>query len=235
VSRRALLLTAITVAACADLTETDAGVGSLTIRLPSPAEIEVDQTIQMTAVVRSGSGDTLDAPVVWLGLDSTMAVDSMVGLVTGRFAGSGRLVARALDFYSNIVTFKVVPRADTVVRVSADTQTVAGADSLSKDLVVRVDGGSPAVPISGRRTIYDIIAPVFTDTAARTVEFQSGGLQATPLTSTTGTPLPAPKLRRISGRASPDSAVVLVRVYRPAGGAAVPGSGQRFIVRFAKP
>jgi hypothetical protein len=223
------------VAACADLTETDGGVGSLTMLLPSPAEIEVDQTIQLTAVARSGSGDTLDVPVVWLGLDSTLSVDSTTGLATGRFTGTGRVVARASDFYSNVVTFKILPRVDTVVRVSADTQTVAAADSLSRELSVRLDGGVPVAPVGGRRIIYDIIVPVFTDTAARTVEFQSGGLRSTPSTGTTGTPLPVPKLRRIAGRVAPDSAVVTIRVYRPAGGPAVPGSGQRFLVRFAKP
>jgi hypothetical protein len=235
VSARTALLAALTVAACADLTETEGGVGSLTLLLPSPAEIEVDQTIELAAVARSGSGDTLDTPVVWHGLDSTLTVDSATGLATGRFTGTGRVVARAIDFYSNVVTFKVLARVDTVVRVSADTQTVAAADSLSRELSVRLDGGVPVAPVSGRRIIYDILAPVFTDTSARTVEFQSGGLRATPQTGTAGTPVPIPKLRRIAGRVAPDSAIVVIRAYRPAGGSAVPGSGQRFIVRFAKP
>lgn len=234
-SRGAIVLAAIAVASCAALTETDGGVGSLTILVPAPAEIEVDQTVQLRAAAQSGSGDTLDVPVVWLGLDSTLAVDSTAGRITGRFTGSGRVVARAADFYSNVVTFTVLARADTVIRVSADTQTVAAADSLSKDLVVRVEGGTPSAPLNGRRIIYDIVSPLFADTSARTVEFQSGGLQATPTTTTTGSPVQSPKLRRIAGRPAPDSAVVAVNVYRPAGGAAVPGSGQRFVVRFATP
>ena len=233
--RRPALIAAITLAACADLTESEGGVGSLTVFVPSPAEIEVDQAVQLQAVARSGSGDTLDIPVVWLGLDSTLAVDSTSGLITGRFTGSGRLVARAADFYSEIVTFTVLARVDTVIQVGADTQTVAAADSLSTELTVRLEGGSPAAPVSGRRIVYDIVAPVFADTAARTVEFQSGGLQARPSSTTTGSPQPAPVLRRIAGRTAPDSAVVVVNVYRPAGGGAVPGSGQQFIVRFATP
>lgn len=234
-NRRAVLLAAGLLAACADLTETEAGIGSLTLVLPSPAEIEVDQTVQLQAVVRSGSGDSLDVPVVWLGLDSTLAVDSTSGRITGRFTGSGRLVARASDLYSNIVTFTVLARVDTVIRVSADTQTVAATDSLSKEMTVRLEGGAPAAPVSGRRVVYDIVSPVFADTAARTVEFQSGGLQARPTTAGTGGPLPAPKLRRIAGRAAPDSAIVVVNVYRPSGGGTAPGSGQRFTVRFATP
>lgn len=234
-NRRAVLLAAGLLAACADLTETEAGIGSLTLVLPSPAEIEVDQTVQLQAAVRSGSGDSLDVPVIWLGLDSTLAVDSTSGLITGRFTGSGRLVARATDLYSSIVTFAVLARVDTVIQVSADTQTVAAADSLSKELTVRLEGGAPAAPVGGRRIVYDIVSPVFSDTAARTVEFQSGGLQARPTTTSTGGPLPAPKLRRIAGRVAPDSATVVVNVYRPAGGGTVPGSGQRFTVRFATP
>ncbi len=234
-SRRAVLLAAGLLAACADLTETEAGVGSLTLVLPSPTEIEVDQTVQLRAVARSGSGDSLDVPVVWLGLDSTLAVDSTSGRITGRFTGSGRLVARATDLYSSIVTFTVLARADTVIRVSPDTQTVAAADSLSTELSVRLEGGDPAAPVGGRRIVYDIVSPVFADTATRTVEFQSGGLQALPTTSSTGSPLPAPKLRRIAGRVAPDSAIVAVNVYRPSGGGTVPGSGQRFTVRFATP
>ncbi|HEX9165266.1 MAG TPA: hypothetical protein VF862_05115 [Gemmatimonadales bacterium] len=233
--RRTALVAAVTLAACADLTESEGGVGSLTVFVPSPAEIEVDQTVQLQAVARSGSGDTLDLPVVWLGLDSTLAVDSTSGRITGRFSGSGRLVARAADFYSDIVTFTVLARVDTVIRVGADTQTVAAADSLSTELTVRLEGGSPAAPVGGRRIVYDIVSPVFADTAARTVEFQSGGLQARPSSASTGSPQPAPVLRRIAGRTAPDSAVVVVNVYRPAGGGAVPGSGQQFIVRFATP
>jgi hypothetical protein len=89
--------------------------------------------------------------------------------------------------------------------------------------------------VGSRRVVYQIVAPVFADTAARTVEFRSGGLLASVLTSSQGTPIQSPRLRRLGGRTAPDSAIVAVSVYRPAGGPSVPGSGLRFIVRFANP
>lgn len=221
-------------AACAGLTETDGGVGSLAIRLPSPAEIEVGQTIPLGAVVQNGDGDTLATPVLWRVLDTTAVIDSITGALTGVRPGTARVVARALDLYSTTVSFTVVARADTLVRVSNATLTVGAADSVSPDLSARLDAGTPRTPVAGRQMVYRVVGPVFADPAQRTVEFQAGGLVAVPRSASTGTPQPMPRLRRMPGRTAPDSAIVEVAAYRPAGGPAVPGSGLRFIVRFAR-
>lgn len=226
---------ALTLAACAGLTETDGGIGSLTLALPSPAELEVGQQVLIRAVVQSGNGDTLDVPVVWRVLDSTATMDSATGGLTGVAPGAARVVARALDLYSQTVTFTVVPRVDTVVRVSPAVLTVGATASESPDLSARLEAGMPRAPVAGRRLVYTVVSPTFADTAQRTLEFQAGGLVAVPRSSTLGTPQPMPRLRRLEGRKAPDSAIVEVTAYRPAGGPAVPGSGFRFIVRFATP
>jgi len=50
-------------------------------------------------------------------------------------------------------------------------------------------------------------------------------------TGTDGSPATAVTLNRVTGQSSPDSAIVTVAAAT-ATGAIVPGSGQRFIVRF---
>lgn len=229
------LALALVLAACAGLTETDGGVGSITLALPSPAELEVGQEITLLAVVRRGDGDTLDTPVIWRVLDPTATMDTLTGRLTGVAPGTARVVARALDLYSSTATFTVVPRADTVVRVSPAIMTVGPADSLSPDLSTRVEAGTPRVPVAGRRLVYSLISPTVPDTTQRPVEFQGGGVITVPRSSGAGTPQPMPRLRRIPGRKAPDSAIVAVSAYRPSGGSAVPGSGLRFIIRFTAP
>jgi hypothetical protein len=82
--------------------------------------------------------------------------------------------------------------------------------------------------------VYQVTLPAFANADDRTVEFENAALTITPTTSSTGSPFPAPKLRKRSGSTPPDSAVVEVNVYRPSG-PAIPGSPLRFTVRFARP
>lgn len=232
---RAGLLWLAGLAACSSLTETDGGVGAVVVLVPSPAEVEVGQSIQLRAVALDGNLDTLDVPILWLALDTTITVDSLTGILTGRTGGqTGRVIARAADLYSSEVKFAVLARADTVVRVSPDTQTVASTATISTELVVRLDGGDPPAPVSGRRVVYQIVDPVFATVEDRTVEFQSGTLVLTAVTGQQGTP-PGVRVQKRAGVAPPDSAIVEASSYRPAGGGPIPGSGLRFIVRFQKP
>jgi hypothetical protein len=82
--------------------------------------------------------------------------------------------------------------------------------------------------------VYQVTFPAFATADDRTVEFENSSLTITPTTSSTGSPLPGPKLRKRAGATPPDSAVVEANVYRPSG-PAIPGSPVRFIVRFARP
>jgi hypothetical protein len=224
-------------AACSSITETPGGVGSIQVFTPYPPEVEVGQTIKLRAVALSGSGDSLTTvPIYWRRLDTTIAVDSVQGLLTGLIGGQkGRVIARAIDLYSKTDTFTVLARVDTVIRVASDTQTVAAGGTTSTELTVRLEGGIPPVPAAGRRVVYTVILPVFASADDRSVEFSNSALQITATTGTSGTPSPSVKLRLVAGRAPPDSAVVSVTVPRPGGTETAPGSGQVFVIRFAKP
>jgi hypothetical protein len=76
--------------------------------------------------------------------------------------------------------------------------------------------------------IYTVTSPP--DVGLHTVELPGGVLADTVLTGTDGA-VSSVTLIRVNGTTQPDTAIVEVRAVR-ASGAAVPGSGQRFIVLF---
>ena len=219
-------------AACSKLSTTEGGIGSVEIALPSPAEVEVGGTLQLTAVARGSDGETLDVPIYWRALDTTLAVDSVGGVLTGINGGTtGRVVARAVDLYSAIATFNVLNAADTLVRLGDSVVTVAPGETESPPLEVRVDVGDPPAPVDKRRVTFEVISPVFATFGDRTIEFPNGQLSQNFNTLPTGSPSPAATLRRRAGMTAPDTAVVRVSIFRPGGGT-VPGSGQLFLVLF---
>lgn len=221
-------------AACSNLATTDGGVASVEIVIPSPAEVEAGGTIQLIGVARGSDGEPLEVPIYWRALDTTIAVDSVAGLLSGVQGGAtGRVVARAVDLYSTIATFTVLKAADTLIRVGDSALTVPAATTASPTLSVRVEGGDPPAAVDRRRVTFELISPAFATPEDRTVEFLGGLLATSVVTSTNGAPSPAVTLNRREGRTAPDTAVVQVSVYRPGGGT-VAGSGQRFIVLFAR-
>ena len=223
---------AILLAACSDFTTTEGGIARLDVATPIPAELEVGGAITLRAAALDENGDTLDIPIYWRGLDTTLIVDSVEGRVIGRTAGeTGRVVARAIDLYSNVITFSILRQVDTVIRVSDSSVTVALGETASPELVARVEAGDPRAPVQGRRLTYEVIQPVFGSLDDRTVEFAGGVLAISPRSSAQGTPEQPVTLRRRSGRTQPDTAVVDVNVYRP-DGTIVAGSGFRFYVLF---
>lgn len=223
----------VLLAACSNLATTEGGVASIEILLPSPAEVEAGGTIQLVGVARGSDGAPLDVPIYWRALDTTIAVDSVEGLLTGIEAGkTGKVVARAVDLYSAIATFTVVAHADTLIRLGDSVVTVPAGTAASPPLNVRVEGGDPPAPVDRRRVTFEVIAPVFATPGDRTVEFTGGLLATSVLTTTTGQPSPPVTLNRRTGYTAPDTAVVRVSVFRPGGGT-VPGSGQHFLVLFA--
>lgn len=217
---------------CSDFTTTEAGVARLDVLAPVPAEVEVAQSVVLRAVALGAEGDTLDIPIYWRALDTTLAVDSVAGRVTGLTAGqTGRVVARAADLYSAIITFSVLNGADTLVRVADSSLTVAAGETASAELAVRVEAGDPPMPVQGRRITFELVHPAFPTAEDRSVEFAGGLLAIAPRSSALGTPEQPVTLRRRSGRAQPDTAIVQVSVYRP-DGTSLPGSGLRFYILF---
>lgn len=220
---------------CSNITATSDGVATLLLEIPFPAQVEVGETIGLTATPLDANGEVLPVPVYWIALDTTIAVDSVAGQLTGIIAGkTGGLVARTGDLYSSTVTFSVLERADTLVQVTPAVDTVEIGELESVELTVRLDGGDPQEPLSGRVIVYQVIFPVFGAPEDRTVDLTGEGLVQVAKTTSTGSTLPAMHLRRRGGHAAPDSAVVTASAWRP-GGEIIPGSGVRFIVRFVNP
>lgn len=221
-------------AACSSLSTTEGGIASVTIELPSPAEVEVGGTVQLRAVARGTDGEVLDVPVYWRALDTTLAVDSAGGVLTGLRGGTtGRVVARAVDLYSAIATFNVLNAADTLIRIGDSVITVPTSETASPPLGVQVEAGEPRAPVDKRRVTFEVISPVFPAFGDRTIEFPNGQLAQNFLTTTSGSPSPAATLVRRSGITAPDTAVVRVSIFRP-DGSVVPGSGQLFLVLFPR-
>jgi hypothetical protein len=196
---------ALTVAAgCSTLTD-QGGVVGLQIRTPRVPVIEVGQTTV------------------------TLTSD---GRLTGRTGGqTARVQAQAGSLVSDFVTFTVNPRPDTVVITGDSILTVASSAATSAPLLASLQSLNPAEPLSGRVLTYIITAPAFADPSQRTVELPGGVLTLAATTGADGTPESSVVVSRVSGRTAPDSSIVTVSATT-ATGAVVPGSGQRFIVRF---
>jgi hypothetical protein len=215
---------------CSGLTE-EGGVAGLEIFVPRPAEIEVGQTITLMARALDGSGNDVDAPIVWRTPDTTLIVTTD-GQITGRTgASTGRVQAQAGALASDFVTFTVRPRPDTLVLSPDSVLTVAPDASASPALVATLRSLAPDQPVTGGTIVYTVTSPVFADLAGRTIELNGGVLTLAATTGSDGTPATPVVLARIAGQTAPAVAFVTVSAAT-ATGAPVPGSGQRFRVEF---
>lgn len=215
---------------CSNLTE-EGGISGLELRIPRPAAVEVGQTIQLGARPFDRQGDSVGAPVTWLTPDTTVVLTTE-GQLTGRTGGtSARVQAQAGAIVSDFVIFAVNPRPDTLVLTGDSVLTVAAGDAASAPLLASLRSFDPPEPLGGRVITYSVTEPVFADPALPTVELPGGVLTLAAPTGADGAPSPAVTVSRVAGQASPDSAIVTIAAAT-ATGAAVPGSGQRFIIRF---
>jgi len=231
--RAYLCLTAVLLA-CSNITESN-GVISLEVLAPVSPSVEVGDTLHLTARALDRDGNEVaSAPIVWRTPDTTVAVDSTLGIVTGLVGpGTGRIQAQVGNLASNFVTVSVTARPDTLVVVGLDTLRIATGEITSAPLETQLNtiSGSDTTAVTGGTIIYDIIEPVFPTPADRTVELPGGVVLDTVTTGSDGMPSPAVTVSRVAGVAQPDSAIVEVRAFRTRGTVPVPGSGQRFIVR----
>ena len=222
-SRWALLLPLLLVPGCSDLTEGAGGVVGLEITTPTDTEIEVGETMALTARALDKDGNTIPAAVTWRAADPTLTVDQATGVITGVSPGTGRVQAFAGLLGSNLLAFNVVARADTLI-VTDSIFTVAPGVAASPPLVSQLQSLSPPGPVANRPVVYTLISPV-----DATVTLPGGGLTATANTGTDGA-VSSVTLTRVN-LAQPVTAIVQVSAVR-AGGTPVPGSGQRFTVTF---
>lgn len=217
---------------CSGLTEEEAGVVGIEVRVPGPDTVEVGETIQLTAVPLNKNGDSTATTVVWVSADPTATVDAATGLLTGVSPGTARVQATVGSLASEFITFAVIAPADSIAIVGDSIFSVTPDDAaVLPNLTTVLGSNHPPGALPGRPIIYTITSP---DPAAATPVVLLGGnvVSDTILTGSDGTAVAT--LVKQAGVAPPDSVVVTVSAERTRH-AIVPGSGQRFIVRFATP
>ncbi|HWA16929.1 MAG TPA: hypothetical protein VG817_10875 [Gemmatimonadales bacterium] len=214
---------------CGNLGEGDDGVVALEVLLPNPAVVEPGDTVQLRARALNANGDSVAASIVWLSPDNTISVDSSGRLSTDATTGTGRVQAKVGGLRSNLETFAIRRRSDTLALTDPLAVTVPSTDSASASLVARVLSITPDTQgIGGTAIVYQVVD----STALRNVVHFAGGtmnLRAT--TGGDGAPAVGVTLRRQSGATFPVTVQVQVSATRPSG-ATVPGSGRTFDVTF---
>jgi hypothetical protein len=227
------LLVAAALLGCSGLDEGEAGVVGIEVRVPGPDTVEVGESIQLSARPLNKDGDSVGTAVTWLSVDPTATIDAATGVLTGVSAGPSRVQATVGALGSELIAFAVVDPADTLVLTSDSIATLAADAVASGPLRARLDHFTPAgpAPLAGRGVIYALTSP---DPAAGppTVLLQGNVAADTLPTGSDGNG--STTLVVVTGSTPPDSAIVTVRAERTRG-ATVPGSGQRFIIRFTTP
>ncbi len=222
------LLPVLALLGCSDLAEGESGVVALEVQVPSPASVEVGAGLQLTATALGADGNPVDVAISWRVADATVSV-SATGVVTGVSPGTGRVQAVSGSLSSALVTVTVLARVDTLVLVGDSVRTVPADPGTSGDLVVLLQTFTPTVaPVADRPVIYEITSPV---AGAAPAVALTGGVQTDTVNTGSDGTVGGMQLSRVTGAPLVDSAIVEVRALRT-NGAVVPGSGQRFIIRF---
>lgn len=227
------VLVAAALIGCSGLDAGEAGVVGIEVRSPGPDTLEVGESIQLSARPLNKDGDSVGTPVTWISVDPAATIDAVTGVLTGVSAGGARVQASVGALGSELVTFAVIDPADTLVLTSDSIVTLPAGTVTSPPLTARLDHFDPsgAVALAGRGVIYALTSP---DPAAGTptVLLQGGVVADTLPTASDGNA--STTLVVVADSTPPDSAIVTVRAERTRG-ATVPGSGQRFIIRFTAP
>ena len=216
--------------ACSDVTSTGSGVIAIQVQVPADAAVEPGDTLTLIARALDQNGDVVNVPVYWRTPDPNLLtiVDSIGLLTTDSLTGAGQVQAYEGSLISPLISIIVHPPSDTLAVLGPDTMTVPDADTASGTLDAAVQtfnppGGVDSTSIS--YVVFDSLASL------GLVHFQGGGMSVRAKTGADGRPVVGVTLRRTNGVVQPDSVIVEVFAFRPSQ-AAVPGSGQRFIVRF---
>jgi Bacterial Ig-like domain (group 2) len=227
------LLLAAALAGCSGLDEGEAGVVGLEVRVPGPDTVEVGESIQLTARPLNKDGDSVATPVTWVSADAAATIDAATGVLTGVSPGSARVQASVGALGSELITFAVIDPADTLALTSDSIVTLPADAATSTALTVGLDhiASTGLVPLAGRGVIYALTSPDPT-AGPPTVLLQGNVIADTVPTGSDGNA--STTLVVVTGSIPPDSAIVTVRAERTRG-APVPGSGQRFIIRFTAP
>jgi hypothetical protein len=229
VIRSAGPLLLILMVGCSSLDETAGGVVALQLQLPALRTVEVGESVQLSAVALDKDGQPVSAEITWRAPDPTLTVDP-TGLITGAAVGTGRVQAFAGSLASDLASFTVILRPDTLMIVGDSVVVVDSTAAASTPLTVSVQSFSPpGTVISGWPVVYTITSPPDVG-GPHTVELPGAVLTDTVPTGTDGA-VSTVTLNRVAGIAQPDTAIVEVRSSHTRG-EPVSGSGQRFIVIF---
>ena len=211
---------------CSGLDEAEGGVVALEVRAPLPPIVEVGESVQFSATPLDANGDSVAVPVTWRSPDVTVSVGEATGLVTGVAPGAGRVQATVGALAGELVSLSVLAPADSI-GIVGDSVVIAPAEpGVTLPLTVLLQSFHPAGVLENRPVIYEITRPT---TEPLSVTLPGGVLIDTLATAADGSA--GISVSRVVGAPLPDTVLVEIRASRTRG-AAVPGSGQRFIVLF---
>jgi hypothetical protein len=212
---------------CGDLGEGDESVVALELLLPNPQVVEPGDTVQLRARGLNAAGDSVAANIVWVSPDSTISIDSSGLLTTDTTGGTGRVQARVGTLRSNLETFTIRRRSDSLALTEPLSMSVPPTDSASSALEARVLSLTPdTVGLSGATILYQVVdSATFRDV----VHFAGGGMNLRATTGAEGSPAIDVTLRRNPGATFPVTVTVQVSATRPSG-TAIPGSGRSFSI-----
>jgi Bacterial Ig-like domain (group 2) len=220
-------LLVMAVVGCSELDPAEGGVVGIEIRVPGPDSVEVGESIQLSAKPLDRNGDSLAAAVTWASADTAATIDATTGVLTGVSVGTARIQATAGTLSSSFITFAVVPGADTLA-ISGDSIFTASVATPLPEFVALLSSLNPVGPVANHGVVFAITSPDPLTTAPTAVFTGNGAVADTVLTAGDGTTRAT--LALVPGVTPPDSVIVVISAQRVRG-AAVPGSGQRFILR----
>lgn len=228
-TRRSLAALLVLCACCSSLGESGTVV-AIEVHSPLPAAVEQNDTLTLSARALDQQGDSVGATILWETPDTTLVIVNGNQLTSDTFAGSGRVQARVGSLRSELVTYTIRRRSDSLVVVgpALDTVDTGAGETESAALQARLDSyGTDTVGVAEAYIRFRVI-DADTALASGTVAFPSGALDARIKTTSTGASI---ILQLVGGATPPDSIRLEALAERPSG-AVVPGSGQRFTVVF---
>ena len=219
----------LAVMGCSSLDEGQAGVVGIEVRVPGPDSIEVGESIQLAARPLDKNGDSAAAAVTWVSVDPTATVDAATGVLTGVSVGSARVQATVGSLGSSLITFAVVPAADTLGIAGDSIFTTSITTPTLPTFTTVLSSFNPPGPVPTHAVVYAITSPDPLVTPPSVVLSTNTQVADTVATGADGTAVTS--IAFVAGTIPPDSVVVSVSATHIRG-AVVAGSGQRFILRF---
>jgi uncharacterized protein YjdB len=104
---------------------------------PQPAQVELDEALQLEVTFKNAAGDELGSrDVFWSSENSAIAVVSATGVVTGKALGSTRIAASA-DGINGLATVTVVDRAVVSVTITPPQANLLTGQTVPLSAVAR--------------------------------------------------------------------------------------------------